>query len=141
MFSGELVSRGLRGRWSWICGLLTFYRWDLPLHASRVAFRVLSSILGENASAATMWWPFPGNTDAFHFKPVAIQLCHHNLLPFVLNGYSFTCATKILRPFLFVVTLRVFKAARAAVPPPARGCSINAYKTLYLLQYIIVFSG
>ena len=35
----------------------TFYRWDLPLHASRVAFRVLSSILGENASAATIWWP------------------------------------------------------------------------------------
>ena len=28
---------------------------DLPLHASCVAFRVLSSILGENASAATIW--------------------------------------------------------------------------------------
>ena len=33
----------------------TCYRWDLPLHASRVAFRVLSSIVGENASAATIW--------------------------------------------------------------------------------------
>ena len=33
----------------------TFHRWDLPLHASRVALRVLSSILGENASAATIW--------------------------------------------------------------------------------------
>ena len=97
----------------------TFYRWDLPLHASRVAFRVLSSILGENASASTIWWPLPGNTDAFHFKQVAIQLCHHNLLPFVLSGYSFTCAATILRPFLFVVTLQVFLAARAAVPPPA----------------------
>ena len=44
-----------------------------------------------------------------------------------------------LEAFLFVVTLRVLEAARAAVPPPSRGCSINAYKTLYLLQYIIVF--
>ena len=96
---------------------------------------------GENASATTIWWPFSGNTDAFDFKPVAIQLCSQNLLPFVLNGYSFTCAATILRPFLFVVTLRFFKAAHAAVPPPARGCSINAYKTLYLLQYIIVFSA
>ena len=43
----------------------------------------------------------------------------------------------ILRPFLFVVTLRVLEAASAAVPPPSRGCSINAYKTLYLLQYIV----
>ena len=109
-----------------------FYRWALPLHVSRVAFRVLSSILGENASAATIWWPFSGNrgTDAFHFKQVAIQLRRHNLLPFVLNGYSFTCAATILRPFLFAVTLRVLEAARAAVPPPSRGCSINAYKTL-----------
>ena len=77
---------------------------------------------------------------------MAIQLCHYalpyNLLPFVLNGYSFTCAVIILRPFLFDVTLQVFKAARAAVPPPARGCSMNAFKTLYvLLQYIIVFSA
>ena len=47
----------------------------------------------------------------------------------------------ILRPFLFAVTLWVLEAARAAVPPPSRGCSINAYKTLYLLQYIIVFSA
>ena len=38
-----------------------------------------------------------------------------------------------------VVTLRVLEAARAAVPPPSRGCFINAYKTLYLLQYIVVF--
>ena len=97
--------------------------------------------MGENASAATIWWPFSGNTDAFHFKPVAIQLCYHNLPPFALNGYLFTCAATILRPFLFVVTLRVLEAARAAVPPPARGCYINAYKTLYLLQYIIVFSA
>ena len=27
------------------------------------------------------------------------------------------------------------------MPPPARGCSINEYKTLNLLQYIIVFSS
>ena len=86
----------------------TFHRWDLPLHASRMAFRVLSSILDENASATTIWWPFSENTDAFHFKPVTIQLCSHNLLPFVLNGYSFTCAATILRPFPFVVTLQFF---------------------------------
>ena len=49
-----------------------FYGWDLPPHASRVALRVLSSISGENASAATIWWPLSGNTDAFHFKPVAM---------------------------------------------------------------------
>ena len=81
----------------------TFYRWDLPLHASlaRVAFRVLSSILGKNASTATIWWPFSGNTDAFHFKPVGrgrpavppqsstlcfkwlfVYLCRHNLEAF-----------------------------------------------------------
>ena len=77
----------------------TFYRWDFPLLASRVAVWVLSSILGENASAATIWWPFSGNTDAFHFKPVAIQLCSHNILPFVLNGYSLTCAAIILGLF------------------------------------------
>ena len=61
----------------------TFWSWELPLHALRLAFRILSSILGENASAATFWWPFSGNTAAFHFKPVAIQLCQHNLLLFV----------------------------------------------------------
>ena len=88
-FSGELVAGGAGFVVCWVGS--TFYRWDLPLHASRVAFRVLSSILGENASAATIWWPFPGNTDAFYFKPVAIQLCHYNLRPFVLNGYSLTC--------------------------------------------------
>ena len=54
--------------------------------------------------------------------------------------FVYLCAITILRPFLFAVTLRVLEAARAAVPPPSRGCSINAYKTLYLLQYIIVFS-
>ena len=67
----------------------TFYRWDLPLHVPRVTFLVLSSNLGENASAAAIWWPFSGHTDSFHFKPMAIQLCSHNILPFVLNGYSF----------------------------------------------------
>ena len=56
---------------------------------------------------------FPGNTDAIHFKPVAIQLCHHNLLPFC---FKWLCAATILRPFLFAVTLRVLEAARAAVP-------------------------
>ena len=40
---------------------------------------------------------------------MAIQLCNHNLLPFVLNGYSFTCAATILSPFLFVVTLQFFR--------------------------------
>ena len=64
-----------------------------------------------------------------------------NLLPFVLNDHSLTCAAIILKPFLFVVTLQVFEAARAAVPPSGRGCSLNAYKTLYLLQYIIVLSA
>ena len=54
--------------------------------------------------------------------------------------FVYLCATTILRPFLFVVTLWVLEAARAAVPPPSRGCSINAYKTIKLLQYIIVFS-
>ena len=49
---------------------------------------------------------FTENTDCFHFKHVAIQLCR--LLPFVLNGYLLTCAT-ILRPFLFVVTLQFFR--------------------------------
>ena len=86
----------------------TFYRWDLALHASRMAFRVLSSILGENASAAAIWWPFSGNTDNLHFKPVAFQLYPVNLPPFVLNGYSFTCAAIILRPFMCVVTLQFF---------------------------------
>ena len=85
-----------------------FYRWDLPLHALRVAFRVLSSILGENASASTIWWPFSGNIDAFNFNYVAIQLCCHNFLPFVFNGYLFTHAAIIFRPFLFVVTLHFF---------------------------------
>ena len=42
---------------------------------------------------------------------------------------------------MFVVTLQFFEAARAAVQPPASGCSINAYKTLYLLLYIILFSA
>ena len=68
-----------------------------------------------------------------------VMLCPHDLLPFVLNGYSFTCSATVLRPFLFVLTQQFFKTARAALPPPARGCSINAYKTLYLLQYIILF--
>ena len=84
-----------------------FFQAQMTTHCKHTA-SVLSSILGEIASAATIWWPFPGNTDAFHFKPVAIQLCSHNILPFVLNGYSFTCAAIILRPFLFVVTLRFF---------------------------------
>ena len=109
-----LVSRGLRGRWGWICRLLGgFYLlWmGFASRAARVAFRVLSSILGENDSAgcaATIWWQFSGNTEAFHFKPVAIQLCCHNLLPFVINGFSFTCATTTLKLFLFVVTLQFF---------------------------------
>ena len=80
----------------------TLYRWDSPLHASRAAFRVLSSILGEHASAAAICWPFSGNTDASHFKPVAIRLFRHKLIPFVFNGYSFTCSATILRPFLFL---------------------------------------
>ena len=75
----------------------------LPLHASHVAYRVLSSILGENAGAATIWWPFletltPLILNLWARLAVAIQLCRHKLLPFVLNGYSFTCADTILRP-------------------------------------------
>ena len=82
----------------WVGSTFNRLGWDLPLHASRVAFRVLSSILGENASAgctATIWWPFSGNTTAFHFKPVVIQLCYHNLLPYLcrhnLEAFSVCC--------------------------------------------------
>ena len=35
--------------------VVEFYRWDFPLHASRLAFQVLISILFENASAAAIW--------------------------------------------------------------------------------------
>ena len=38
------------------------------------------------------------------------------------------------------MTLHFFRQLCAAVPPPARVFPINAFKTLYLLQYIIVFS-
>ena len=53
-----------------------FYRGDLPLNASRVAFQILNSILGENASAATIWWPFL-----------------ETLMTFILNMQQSSCAT------------------------------------------------
>ena len=59
---------------------------------------------------------------------IRLPVCRHNLEAFFVCcnssdflGSSCSCA--------------------GGVPPPARGCSINAYKTLYLLQYIIVFSA
>ena len=35
-------------------------------------------------------WFLPFIDGIRHFKHVAIQLCSHNLLPFILNGHSFT---------------------------------------------------
>ena len=87
---------------------------------------------------------FSGNsdTDAYHFEQVAIQLCSPQYSTLCFKWlFVYLCAATILRPFLFAVTLRILEAARAAVPPPSRGRSINAYKILYLLQYVIVFSA
>ena len=79
------------------------------------------------------WWPSSYACDCT-VPPQSSTLCFKWL-------FIYLCAAIILRPFLFAVTLRVLEAARAAVLPPSCGCSINAYKTLYLLQYIIVFSA
>ena len=112
-------NKGFQGtcdtRFAWQVKLdLWFAVWVLPFidgiclftrHVWPCDFKLF---LGENASTAPIWWPFSGNTDAFHLKPVAIQLCRQNLLPFDFNVYSFTCAATKLRPFLFIVTLHFF---------------------------------
>ena len=53
-----------------------------------------------------------------------VYLCYHNL-----EAFSVCCDSS------------VFLGSSCSCAATARGCSINAYKTLYLLQYIIVFSA
>ena len=82
-----------------------------------------------------MYWFVNYKLDTDKYKPLQIFGIFY---PF---SFKWLFASIILRPFLFVVTLLVLEAARAAVPSTSRDCSINAYKTLQLLRYIIVFSA